>query len=237
MAETTLAVTAGSPEDAPRVMHVDVAAYDQGRVERVKEPVTSGATAVVSCGAPLDDHEVVVVDGDGVPLGPGRVGEIAVRGPSVTLGYFNEPATITAPAGEGFFRTGDLGFFDQGELFVSGRIKELVIVAGKNHHPQPIENAAIVEGARAGHVCAFSIPGEDTEQLIVVAECENPHRAQTLPQAVRRAVLEQTGLAPRDVVIVHPWSLPKTSSGKLQRSQVKKLYLENALQRVTAKSA
>jgi fatty-acyl-CoA synthase len=233
MAETTLAVSAGAPDAVPRVVHIDAAAYDQGRVERVKGSVAAaGGTAIVSCGSPLDDHEVALVDGAGVPLGPGRVGEIAVRGPSVTLGYFNEPPTKAARTDEGFFRTGDLGFFDQGELFVAGRIKELVIVAGKNHHPQLIENAAIVEGIRPGHVCAFSVPGEDTEQLIVVAECENPHRAQTLLQAVRRAVLGQTGLAPREVVIVQPWSLPKTSSGKLQRGQVKRLYLESALQRV-----
>jgi fatty-acyl-CoA synthase len=162
-----------------------------------------------------------------------EVGELEIRGTSVTSGYYNRPDATAEAFRRGWLRTGDLAYFVDGELVMCGRIKDLIIVGGRNVYPQDIEAAAAtVEGVRAGNVIAFGVEGRHgREAIVVVAECKaadtEPVRRQVV-QTVREAV----GVPPRDVVLVTPGSLPKTSSGKLQRSLCRARYLDEALQPV-----
>jgi fatty-acyl-CoA synthase len=159
-----------------------------------------------------------------------EVGELQIRGSSVTPGYYKRPdATKEAFDGE-WLKTGDLGYLVDGELVVCGRLKDVIIVGGRNVFPEDVERAAAsVEGVRAGNVIAFGVEGRrGREAVIVVAETrsEDP---QPLRKAVTARVLDAVGLPPEEVVLVPPGSLPKTSSGKLQRSLCRAKYLESAL--------
>ncbi|MCA9156659.1 MAG: AMP-binding protein, partial [Planctomycetales bacterium] len=125
----------------------------------------------VGCGVPFEGHEVVVMNEAGVVLGNDREGEICVRGPSVTPGYFNNPTATQAAFRDGWLHTGDLGFLHEGQVYITGRLKDLIIVNGRNVHPQSVEWAAAeVEGVRQGNVVAFSRPSPSGEELVVVCE-------------------------------------------------------------------
>src|SRR5262249_49646763 len=126
----------------------------------------------------------------------------------------------------GQLRTGDLGYVADGELFVTGRKKDLIILSGRNHDPQSIERVASeVPGVRRGNVVAFSRPGRNTEELVVVAEARGEDGA-ALVRAIRTRLNDELQLAAADVRVVAPGSLPKTSSGKLQRNRARQLYLD-----------
>jgi fatty-acyl-CoA synthase len=159
-----------------------------------------------------------------------EVGELQIRGSSVTSGYYKQPAaTAAAFAGE-WLKSGDLAYLVEGELVVCGRLKDVIIVGGRNVFPEDVERAAAsVEGVRAGNVIAFGVEGRrGREAVIVVAETRSDD-----PEPIRKAVvarvLDAVGLPPEEVVLVPPGSLPKTSSGKLQRSLCRARYLDSAL--------
>ncbi|EFV15016.1 fatty acyl-AMP ligase [Segniliparus rugosus] len=248
MAEATLAITFGSPTERFRRLEVAGAAYHgRGRVEPV-EPDASGEDALVfvSCGSVLDgEHAVRVVDDEDRELPEGQVGDVQFRGPSVAAGYFGNPeATEAAFLADGWLRTGDRGFVFDGELYVTGRKKDVLVVNGRNYDPMQVEWAVEeVDGVRKGNVVAFSVPGEATEQVVVALE-ESPVPARTGGSAasggrgsardekikqVRRAVSDRTRLALADIVLLSPGQLPKTSSGKVQRSRTRELYLRGEL--------
>ena len=161
------------------------------------------------------------------------MGELEIRGTSVTSGYYNRPEVTAETFRRGWLRTGDLAYLIDGELVMCGRIKDMIIVGGRNVYPQDIETAvATVDGVRAGNVIAFGVDGRHgREAIVVVAESKA-----TDPEPVRRLVAatvrEAVGVPPREVVLVAPGSLPKTSSGKLQRSLCRAQYLDEALQPV-----
>jgi acyl-CoA synthetase (AMP-forming)/AMP-acid ligase II len=226
LAEATLLVTCGGKSVGMTQLRVETAALQEGRV------VPGGDQALVGCGVPMLHRRVEVVDpATGVRAQPDVVGEIWVAGPDLASGYWVSPDQTAAafgqtiePAGEqGFLRTGDLGFIHDGELFVAGRLKDLIIVAGRNYHPQDIE--ATVERAhsaiRQGCCAAFSLERGGTEQLIVLAEVrgdvENEDDRELIVRAVRAAVASDHGINVNQVRLVPPRSLPKTSSGKLCR--------------------
>jgi fatty-acyl-CoA synthase len=162
------------------------------------------------------------------------VGELQVRGTSVTTGYYGRPEATAAAFEGGWLRTGDLAYQADGELVVCGRIKDMIIVGGRNVFPEDIERAVGgLDGVRAGNVIAFGMEGyKGKESVVVVAEI----RADDL-EAVRDAIhhrtLEVCGLPPRDVMLVQPGTLPKTSSGKLQRAKCRELYLGDELELVS----
>ncbi|MEU5259203.1 condensation domain-containing protein [Amycolatopsis sp. NPDC021455] len=188
----------------------------------------------VSCGVPRG-FECVVVAGDGTECPEGEVGEVWLRGESIAGGYWHNPeasavfGAVTRDGRGPFYRTGDLGFLRAGELHVTGRIKELVIIRGRNHHPYDLERA-IAEGApgvaRDGCV-VFSADREDGEHLVVQCEydrsCGLPH-AEVI-RSVRAVLLEEFGIAPTEVFLVGPRRLPRTSSGKLQRVLCRSVFL------------
>lgn len=186
------------------------------------------AAGTVNCGRPVPGHEVAVVDAAGTPCPAGQVGEIWVRGPSVAAGYLDQPAPeVFRP--DGWLRTGDLGYLDGGDLHVTGRAKDLLVVRGANTDPQRVEwAAAAVPGVREGGAVAFTRPGKETEEVVVVIECA-PNAADGLPDAVRVAVAEGLGLTVADVVRVRPGAVPKTTSGKPRRQETRRRYLAGEL--------
>ncbi|MGR6320045.1 AMP-binding protein [Micromonospora soli] len=186
------------------------------------------AAGTVDCGRPVPGHEVAVVDAAGSSCPAGQVGEIWVRGPSVAAGYLDQPAPETFRS-DGWLRTGDLGYLDGGGLYVTGRAKDLLVVRGANTDPQRVEWAAsTVPGVRDGGAVAFTRPGEETEEVVVVVECA-PNAADAVPDAVRAAVAEGLGLAVAEVVRVRPGAVPKTTSGKPRRRETRRRYLAGEL--------
>jgi fatty-acyl-CoA synthase len=189
-------------------------------------------------GTAVPGLEMKVVDPETYLDVPERhVGELLLRGTSVTPGYYKRPEATAALFHDGWLCTGDLAYLLDDELVLCGRIKDVIIVGGRNVFPEDIERACGgLEGVRAGNVIAFGVEGyKGKESVVVVAEV----RAADL-EAVRHAVHHRTldvcGLPPRDVMLVKPGTLPKTSSGKLQRAKCRELYLEEQLELVGAES-
>ncbi|HET8648391.1 MAG TPA: AMP-binding protein, partial [Vicinamibacteria bacterium] len=208
--------------------------------QRVAVPAVAGDTGAlrfVSAGVPLPGHEVRVVDAAGAEVPEGGVGRLAFRGPSMTAGYYNRPdatAAITLPGG--WLDSGDLAFRLDGEVYIAGRVKDLIIKGGRNLVPQEIEElAADVAGVRRGCVVAFGVAdaAAGTERLVVVAETRATEAAQRehIAAAVTQRLAEALGLPPDVVEMAPPGAVPKTSSGKVRRAETRQLYLEGALGR------
>jgi fatty-acyl-CoA synthase len=222
MAESTLAITFDRLDQPFRTVKIDRTRYELDKiVERSEAP---DAMELVSCGRHFPEHDVGIMDEEGNLLEDGRVGEVVLRGPSVTKGYFENEDATAALLRDGWLHSGDLGFRLDGELFISGRMKDLIILNGRNYYPQSIEwEIEQVGGVRRGNVVAFAVTGEQSEELVVVAETRSEERDE-LSKAIRQRVHDSFGLRARDIVLVEPGSLPKTSSGKLQRRRTRNLY-------------
>lgn len=185
----------------------------------------------VSCGFPIPEHTVQIVDEYGVQAPDRVVGEIVFSGPSVTDGYYQNPEGTQAAFSPSGLRTGDLGYLANGELFITGRRKDLIILNGRNYDPQSIEwEAAQVEGLRKGNVVAFSAPGDATEQLVLAAETRiAPADYPALVERVKKHVQATLFLPVAEVVLLPVGSLPKTTSGKLQRAKTRQQFMEGTL--------
>ncbi len=171
----------------------------------------------VSVGTPVPGMEVRV-----------ERGHIAVRGPSVMRRYFGSERDAVSP--DGWLDTGDLGFIEDGELFVNGRAKDLVILRGKNHAPQEFEDALDgLPGVRAGCAIAIGVPGEDGEELALLVETDGAQAIAALDAAVLTRVLERTGIRAQQVQLLAPGTLPRTSSGKLRRGEARRQLLTGEL--------
>lgn len=197
------------------------------------------SAALVACGTVPAGHRIMIVDpGTGAALACG-IGEIWSAGPSVAAGYWNNPAdsahSFVERDGLRWLRTGDLGLIDAGQLFVAGRLKDMLIVRGQNVYPQDIERAveAGVEAVRKGRVAAFSVALAGREGVGVAAEVARGLQKRVSPQAladaVGAAVGEQCGEAPAVVLLLNPGALPKTSSGKLQRAACRQGWIAGTL--------
>jgi fatty-acyl-CoA synthase len=178
--------------------------------------------------------EMKVVDpGTYEELPERHVGELLLRGTSVTPGYYKRPDATAALFRDGWLCTGDLAYLVNGELVLCGRIKDVIIVGGRNVFPEDIERAVgVLEGVRAGNVIAFGVEGyKGKESVVVVAEVRADD-LESVRHAIHHRALDVTGLPPRDVMLVKPGTLPKTSSGKLQRAKCRELYMEDGLELV-----
>ena len=178
--------------------------------------------------------EMKIVDPETKAELPERhVGELLLRGTSVTPGYYKRPDATSAMFHEGWLCTGDLAYTLDGELVICGRIKDVIIVGGRNVFPEDIERAVgTIDGVRAGNVIAFGIDGyKGKETVIVVAEVKDVDLDRVRAE-IHHSALEVSGLPPRDVMLVKPGTLPKTSSGKLQRAKCRELYLDGGLELV-----
>jgi fatty-acyl-CoA synthase len=232
MAEVAIAGTFPEPMAGMRIDTVDRNTLEQ---ERYAAPVAPDATtgkAFALLGRPVPGLEIRICEPDtGSVLRDREVGELEIRGTSVTPGYYKHPdATAASFRGE-WLRTGDLAYTIDGELVVCGRIKDVIIVGGRNVFPEDVERAAEgVTGVRAGNVIAFGIENaRGREGVVVVAETKADDPSSVRGEVAER-VRESVGLPPREVVLVAPGTLPKTSSGKLQRSLCKERYLGSELQ-------
>ncbi|HEY6323031.1 MAG TPA: amino acid adenylation domain-containing protein, partial [Thermoanaerobaculia bacterium] len=245
LAEATLFVTGGSRAAGPAVAKLDAAALAAGRVAR---PLRRGAAApsvrsLVGCGRPSPDHQVVIADPrSGERSAAGRIGEIWVSGPSVAAAYWGRPrasaealgARLAGEPGSGpFLRTGDLGFLERGQLFVTGRQKDLIVVRGRNHYPQDIE-ATVARShpeLRANGGAAFAVDSGGEERLVVAQEVAR--RAKTdlaaIAAAVLRAVADEHELSADEVVLLQAGTIPKTSSGKIRRHACHDAYQRGTL--------
>ncbi len=242
LAEATLFVSGGLPEQPFVFRAVGAGALEENRVAA---PGDLLGRNVVSCGRPAADPEqaVVVVDPEsGAPCPADRVGEIWIAGPSVAAGYWgrrDETARVFGArlsTGEGpFLRTGDLGFLADGELYVTGRLKDLIIIRGRNYYPQDIELTVQRSHPllRPGGGAAFGVDGEGEERLVVVQEVERAgsgtEELRSAIEAIRRATAESHEVAVDDVILVRRGTVPKTSSGKTRRSTCRAAYLAGAL--------
>ncbi|HEX9418880.1 MAG TPA: hypothetical protein VGA81_07495, partial [Methylomirabilota bacterium] len=160
-------------------------------------------------------------------LSESRVGEILVRGASVMVGYDEDLAATAAAFHEGWLRTGDLGFRFDGELYVTGRRKDLIIVRGENLYAHDVEALAVeVPGVWARQAMAVGVPGDGTEELVVFAETRTrePARCDVIVRAISESVAGTLGIAPLDVVLCRPGELPRTTSGKLERYRGAEIY-------------
>ena len=228
MAEATLAMCFKPLGRTFGTRVVDAVSYQQDGV--VRAPVPGGPTFEhVSCGPVFPHHEMSVKAEDGTVLPEGHEGELCFKGPSVAAGYFENPEATAATFKDGWLHTGDLGYILDGEVYVTGRLKDLIILNGRNVHPQAIEwRAAEVDGVRKGNVVAFARPGANSEELVVVCEVSSDDHDR-IKAEVARVVRQEIGVGPADVVCLAPGSLPKTSSGKLQRRKTRSQYILNAL--------
>ncbi|MGA5764703.1 fatty acyl-AMP ligase [Nonomuraea bangladeshensis] len=230
LAEATVFVAATGRDERPVVTAFSRDALREGRAVPWRE---GPASHLVACGRPHGQRIRIVGDAGDQP--DGHVGEIWVRGPNVARAYWRDPARTAEVFGaDGWLRTGDLGVWHDGRLYVTGRIKDLVIVDGRNHYPQDIEATVqeAHEAVRRDRVAAFAVPGEDTERLVVVAERSRRGQgadAAEVARAVRAAVRAGHDLAVHDFVLTEAGAVPRTSSGKLARRACLRAYLEGAL--------
>jgi acyl-CoA synthetase (AMP-forming)/AMP-acid ligase II len=243
LAEATLAVTGGSLEAEPLIRSVDNTALEQGRVVEVSEG-TQGSTPVVGCGTAGLDTEVLLVDPETRRrVAPDRVGEVWVRGPGVARGYLGRPEesreTFEArlDTGEGpFLRTGDLAFKRGEEVFIVGRLKDVLIIRGRNYYPHDIEWTVgqCHPALRAGCAAAFLVEEQGQEKLILAQELQREAQEsaslEELIGEIRQTISEQYGLQLHRAVLVRTGGIPRTSSGKIQRRLCRTLFESNQLE-------
>jgi fatty-acyl-CoA synthase len=230
LAEATLAVTLAPLGGGVQAQDTDPA--EMARSGRV----VPGSMSVVSVGQPVPGVEVEVRGDDGQSIADRLVGRVFVRGPAVMTGYFGQPEATAKVVSDGWLDTGDLGFTVDGELYLCGRDKDLVIIRGANHGPEEFEACAeAVDGVRPGAVVAqgFVPAPEDGEQLILLVECDCDTRDaqgdRALAESIRASVTARTAIRPHSVVLLEPGTLPRTPSGKLRRREALRLFLAGEL--------
>jgi fatty-acyl-CoA synthase len=235
MAEATFAVTQSPPGRSSRILGVDGEALQNGRLRLCPDDrmAAGDAVEIVSSGRVLAGFRLEVVDGNQQVLGDGQVGEIRVQGPSVVSGYFGEAGGASAAMRDGWYYTGDLGAQWEGEVYVTGRKKDMVIVAGKNLYPQYIEElVSSLDGVKPGRVVAFGVFAveEGTERLVVLAEATaGSPSGRPLSAQIAQAIQMRFQVA-ADVRMVPPGALRKSTSGKISRSANRELYARSLLE-------
>jgi 1-acyl-sn-glycerol-3-phosphate acyltransferase len=236
LAEAAVALTVPPLGRPPRVDRVRREPFERAGRARPASAADARPLRFVACGRPLPGHEVRILDPAGRPAGDRQEGRIEFRGPSVTAGYFRNPEATGAAVHEGWMDSGDLGYRADGDLFVTGRQKDLIIKAGRNLYPQEVEElAATVPGIRKGCVAAFGVadPAIGTERLVVIAESHETgaEARERLRAAVVERVAAALGLPPDTVVIAAPGAVPKTPSGKVRRRAAREAYARGDLAR------
>jgi acyl-CoA synthetase (AMP-forming)/AMP-acid ligase II/acyl carrier protein len=256
LAESTLLACGGRGPGKPRVLVADRQSLQQGTVRVVAANASGNTASLVACGQATGNAEVAIVDPvSHTPMAPRQIGEIWLRGLSIATGYWNakegqqerfnvplatkrsglsaffggavKPTTLPGDA-SGFFRTGDLGFLHNGELYITGRIKELIIVRGRNYFPQDIEATVLKVAPQAcGRAVAISVDGPRGESLGIAVEVSRRFASEkfsNLVRRVRRQIISEHDVDPREVILVSIGALPVTTSGKLRRSDSRRLF-------------
>jgi fatty-acyl-CoA synthase len=224
---------------------IDAAATQIGEAK----PIANDASAseIVNCGRAFPGHEIAIVNEAGERLKDRKIGQIITRGPSISAGYYNEPELTAEAFKDGWLYTGDLGYMVDGEVFICGRLKDIIIIRGRNFYPQDVEwTVSELPGVRRGNVVAFGVAiaadgtishdaqgrndGGGEDQLVVCAEAFQSD-APALADAIRAAVAAEIGLTVHSVEIVPQGALPRTSSGKPQRRKTKQMFLDGTFAR------
>jgi fatty-acyl-CoA synthase len=237
MAELSLGGTFPPPMRGMATDAVNRAALEEERVARPDNPQSEGTRRFPLLGNPIPGLEMRICDIRTERFcGMREVGELEIRGTSVMTGYYKRPELNESLFHDGWLRTGDLAYFVDGpdsgppELILCGRIKDVIIIAGRNIFPEDIERTVgTVEGVRAGNVIAFGVEGNKRKETIVVAAEARTENYSEVRRAIREQVIGIVGFPPRDIVLVQPGTMPKTSSGKLQRSLCRNQYLSGDL--------
>lgn len=234
LAESSVALTLGGIGRAPRIDRIARGPFERAGEIRPAPPDDARALRFVSCGRPVRDHDVRIVDASGRLLGERSAGRIQFRGPSVTRGYFGNADATRAAMHDGWMDSGDLGYRADAELFITGREKDLIIQGGRNISAEEVEAiTSSVPGIRSNCVAAFGIPDPvaGTERVIVVAETRerDPARREALQRAVRDRLVSGIGSPPDVIAIVDPRTVLKTSSGKIRRRATREAYLNGTL--------
>jgi fatty acid CoA ligase FadD32 len=277
LAEATLFVSITPMEEAPTTIHVDREALNNHRFEEVAADADNAVTQVSAGKIGVDEWAVIVDAETATELPDGQIGEIWLHGPNMGLGYWNReeesqevfcnvlksrtsPTHVEGAPDDGtWVRTGDYGTYYKGNLYITGRVKDLVIVDGRNHYPQDLEYSAqeASRALRSGYVAAFSVPANElpaevfdnphaglkydredsSEQLVIVAErAAGAHKLDHQPIAddIRAAIAVRHGVTARDVLLVQAGSVPRTSSGKIGRRACRGAYIDGSLRSGTA---
>ncbi|HEU5378364.1 MAG TPA: amino acid adenylation domain-containing protein, partial [Ktedonobacteraceae bacterium] len=243
LAEATLIVSGGNRSEEPVTLTVQADALRQDEVREAVDEADSATHSLIGCGQALPGQRILVVDpASSLPCLPRQIGEIWVAGPSIARGYWQKPAETEhtfhahlASDGDGpFLRTGDLGFLHNDQLFITGRLKDLLIIRGRNYYPQDIE--LTVQQSHAGFrmncTAAFCVDVHGENKLVVVQEVKRQYRRMNVDEAaslVRQLVVREHGLSVYALVLIHPGSMPKTSSGKIQRAVCQAAFLNGTL--------
>ncbi|CAD5954489.1 Putative fatty-acid--CoA ligase fadD21 [Planktothrix tepida] len=249
MAESTLMISGGLVQEEPIYCTVAADALEQNGVTEASKDVEN-VRHLVGCGRGWLDTKIVIVEPESFQqCHSGQVGEIWVSGESVAQGYWNQPelseqafgAYLADPHHGPFLRTGDLGFLREGELFITGRMKDMIIIRGRNYYPQDIEiTVETSHPALRGNCCAaFAIEKDNTEQLVIVAEVERTHlrhlNVKEVVAEIGEAIMQQHEIQAYGTVLIKTGSIPKTSSGKIQRRICKEKFLCETLNIVGGK--
>jgi fatty-acyl-CoA synthase len=228
MAEVAIAGSFPPPMRGIVVDTVDKKILETERYAAPVAPGVEGSRSLAKLGKPIPGLEMRICDpASGSVMAEREVGELEIRGTSVTPGYYKHPEATAAAFHDDWLKTGDLAYLVGGELVICGRIKDVIIVGGRNVFPEDVERAvADVDGVRPGNVIAFGIEGrKGKEAFVIVAETKAVESADSVRAAVSVRVRDAIGMPAEEIVLVAPGTLPKTSSGKLQRSLCRSKYL------------
>ncbi|KRE90072.1 hypothetical protein ASG87_18880 [Frateuria sp. Soil773] len=243
LAEITLIALTADHDGLAQIVDADADAYRNGRMVDHGETSHASAMALIASGKPRSDLRIVIVDPETMASLPdGHIGELWIHGGSVCKGYWNKPeesarifAARTVDGDGPFLRTGDMAFLRNGEVFISGRLKEMVIVRGQNHYPQDLENILQQSHPALREDCgaAFAVEVDGEERLVVVQEVERTALrnldADAVCAAIRSSVVEAADIQVHGIVLIKPATLPKTSSGKIQRRQCQATFVSGGI--------
>ena len=228
LAENGVALTMPPPDRAPLIERVSREALSRRGKAELARSDDHNAIEIVSCGQPLPDHDVRIVDELGRELGDRSEGRLEFRGPSATSGYFRNEVKTAALFRDGWLDSGDRGYIANSEVFITGRTKDIIIRAGQHIYPHELEEAVgDIAGMRKGDVAVFGVldAGTGTERIIIVAETDAVEPvAESLRARAQEVATEISGSPAEQIVLVAPGTVPKTSSGKIRRAAAKELY-------------
>lgn len=249
LAEATLMLTAKRFKDQNSVLKLDTTEYARGKIAILPELSGQSHIKIVNCGTWQKDHLIRIVDPNTLKVLPeNTIGEIWASGSSIAQGYWNQPLLTKQIFGNHlnndpsipYLRTGDLGFLNQENLYVTGRIKDLIIINGMNYYPQDLEQL-IIQSATEFESCsaaAFSIEMQGVEKLVILQEVKRTAirtiNSEELFSTIRAVLLAQFGLIPQCIVLLKPYTLPKTSSGKIQRQRARKAFMANGFENIAS---
>jgi len=234
LAEATVGLCIPLNQRLPRIDKIERKGFEQDNKAIPIAANTKDYLAFVGCGTPLAEHHIRIVDNDGIVMGERTVGNLQFKGPSAMQGYFNNPSATQAAFHESWWDTGDLAYIVDNEVFIVGRKKDIIIKAGRNISPVEIEEVVNqIDHIRKGCSIAFGVSDQETgtEKLVVVAETyeKNQAKKQQIYQDIIEKMSSKIGIPPDTIVLVAPHIIPKTSSGKLQRSLCKEYYVTGKL--------